>query len=730
MNTETGLAVAAGFFGGMFLTALALWFQERRSRQVHEDVGARLRHQEARTHALLRASRDVLALVDADGTVRYLSPAADRLLGRSSAAFAGSPVAALVHPDDRDRLLAAVRSPAQDPGLREPLEFRVQHQDGHWVTLDATLDDLRADPAVGGVVLACRDVSERRRVDAEVGDARAALQSMFDHAPNGLALIGLDGRLLQVNRPLGQLVGRAADQLVGASALALTHPDDRDGVQVRLRRLATGDETSARIEQRFVHADGRPVYVATTLSLVRGSHQAPLQLVAQVEDLTEQRANGAQLAHQAIHDPLTGLPNRARFLALLRQALVTQTAPGRVAVLFVDLDHFQVINDSLGHAAGDRLLVAVADRLRTAVRPGDTLARFGGDEFTILCTGVPSETTALELAARVARAVTSPVALTEGEVYVSASVGIALSSGELDTPETLLRDADAAMHHAKEQGRARSELYDPHAHDAAMRSLRTGNDLHRALERGELRLHYQPIITLETGHISGFEALLRWEHPERGLVGPDEFVGLAEETGLVVPIGSWALQEACRQAVAWHANGAAITMSVNLSPRQLAEPSLPATVAAVLREVQINPDLLWLEITESTLMHDAESAITTLRALRKFGLHLSVDDFGTGYSSMSYLNRFPVEALKVDRSFVDGLGREPESSAICTAVISLAHALGLRAIAEGVETSEQLAELRTRGCEMGQGYLFGRPAPAERFGPRPDQHHWANLSEG
>jgi diguanylate cyclase (GGDEF)-like protein/PAS domain S-box-containing protein len=728
MSTETGLALAAGFFGGMFVTAVVLWFHERRSRLLLEDVSERLRHHEARTHALLRQSRDVLALVDAAGTVRYLSPAADRIFGRSSAAFAGSPLATLVHPDDRDRVLAALHSPARGPGPQDPLEFRVQHQDGHWVALDATLDDLRSDPGVEGIVLACRDISERRRIDGEVGDAREALRSVFEHSPNGLALIGLDGRLLRVNRTLAQLVGRAEDQLAGASALALTYPDDREAVQVRLHRLVTGDETSARIEQRFVHADGRPVWVAATVSLVRGSHQAPLHLVAQVEDMTERRASGARLAHQAVHDPLTGLPNRPRFVELLHQALATETPRGRVAVLFVDLDHFKVVNDSLGHAAGDRLLVAVADRLRTAIRPGDTLARFGGDEFTILCAGVPGETSALELAARVAGAVTSPVALAEGEVFVSASVGIALSTGDLETPETLLRNADAAMHRAKEQGRARSELYDANAHDQTIRNLRTGNDLHRALERGELRMHYQPIISLETGHISGFEALLRWQHPERGLVGPDEFISLAETTGLVVPIGSWALQDACRQAAAWHAQGAPITISVNLSPRQLAEPSLPGTVAAVLRQAQINPDTVWLEITESTLMRDAESAVTTLRALRGLGVHLSVDDFGTGYSSMSYLKRFPVEALKVDRSFVDGLGREPEDTAICTAVISLAHALGLRAVAEGVETPEQLAELRTLGCEMGQGYLFARPAPAERFGPRPDQQHWAGLA--
>jgi EAL domain-containing protein (putative c-di-GMP-specific phosphodiesterase class I) len=309
-------------------------------------------------------------------------------------------------------------------------------------------------------------------------------------------------------------------------------------------------------------------------------------------------------------------------------------------------------------------------------------------------------------------------------VFVTASIGIALSGGELETPETLLRNADAAMYRAKEQGRARAEVYESESHDRAVRHLRTGNELHRALERGELRMHYQPIVRLEDGMITGFEALLRWEHPERGLVRPDEFVGLAEETGLVVPIGVWALEESCRQTVEWHNAGCNVTISVNLSPRQLAEPSLPDDVARVLRETGIRPDTVWLEITENTLMRDAESMARSLAALRALGVHLAVDDFGTGYSSMTYLKRFPVDALKVDRSFVDGLGREPEDTAICTAVVSLAHALGLRAVAEGVETPEQLAELRTLGCELAQGYLFGKPEPAEAHGLRPDERRW------
>lgn len=713
-----GLMLVGGFCGGAAATALVLWFHDRRSRHVLEDVSRRLRRTEARTHTLLRDADDLVALVAPDGTITYLSPAADQVLGGQGADYVGTALASLVHPDDVDRVEAALASPAT--GAPTTVEFRARRRDSRWLLLEATVHDHRDDPALEGLVLSCRDVSDRHHAEAELREAHERFRAAFEHAPIGMALISVDGRFLRANRALARMLGRAEDEVAGASALGLTHPEDHAAVGHAARRALAGD-ASVRVEQRFIHLDGLPVWAAVTLSPVRDREGSPRYLVAQVEDMTEQRASGARLAHQAIHDPLTGLPNRERFVEQLQDALRHQGGRGRPAVLFIDLDHFQVVNDSLGHAAGDRLLVAVADRLRAAIRPTDILARFTGDEFTILCDAVADEATAVKLADRVSDAIAKPVTLVEGEVYVTASVGIALATGELETAERLLRNADAAMHRAKDQGRARAGVYDPHAHDQALQHVRTGNELHRALERNELLMHYQPILTLETGRVSGFEALLRWQHPERGLVGPSEFVPRAEETGLVVPIGVWALETSCQQAVRWHQQGAAVTISVNLSPRQLAEPTLVDAVATVLGRTGIDPTSVWLEITESTLMHDAESAVRTLKALRALGVHLSVDDFGTGYSSMTYLKRFPVDSLKVDRSFIDGLGRDAEDSAICTAVVSLAHSLGLHAVAEGVETAEQLAELRTLGCEMAQGYLFGRPAPADTWGARPDQ---------
>ncbi len=725
MGTEAVLAVAFGVALGTFLTAAVLWLHERHDRKALEDVSARLRRSESRLQAMLRTSHDILAVIDAEGNLTYASPAAERLFGRPVAPLIGSNPFTFLHPEDRDRVLGAFFEAADRPGQTQHLEARARHDDGSWRALEIAGTNLLDDPAIAGFVVTAHDITERQRAEVELREAKERFRSAFDHAPIGMALIAPGGHCFQVNRAFAQMLGRAEDELAGVSVAALTDAKDQPEVATAMQRAISGGQTSYRLEHRFVHADGRPVWVTHSGSILRGITGEPLYFVCQIEDVTERRARGELIAHQAIHDPLTGLPNRLLFVDRLRRALAESDGTEHVAVLFLDLDMFKVVNDSLGHPAGDRLLVALADRLRSAIRPHDTVARFGGDEFTVLCSGVRDESVARDLAHRIASTVAQPIALSEGEVFVTASVGIALSGGELETPETLLRNADAAMYRAKEHGRARVEIFQSESHDRAVHHLRTGNELHRALERGELRLHYQPIVSLEAGRITGFEALLRWEHPQRGLVRPDDFVGLAEETGLVVPIGSWALEEACRQTAHWRATGSDVSISVNLSPRQLAEPGLTDDVARVLHVTGIAPEALWLEITESTLMHDAETAVRTLGSLRGLGVRLAVDDFGTGYSSMSYLKRFPVQALKVDRTFVDGLGREPEDSAICTAVVSLAHALGLRAVAEGVETPEQLAELRTLGCELAQGYLFGKPVPPEEYGPRPDEKVWA-----
>jgi diguanylate cyclase (GGDEF)-like protein/PAS domain S-box-containing protein len=694
----------------------------RRAARTVDQVTALLERNEARFRAMVRDSNDIMAIVDPRGRLVYASPVTERILGLDIEPLIGSDVFDLIHPEDRDFARRGFEATREGHDA-DRIELRLRRADGSWRVVEAVATNLLDDPSVEGIVISARDLTERRRAEAELREAQERFRSAFEYAPIGMALISIDGRLFRVNRALVQILGRGESELLTSSLLELCHPDDREVCRESVRRLFAGVTQSTQLEQRFLHHDGHPVWVSASASLVRDVNDQPMYIVCQVEDIRERRASGEALAHQAAHDPLTGLPNRLHFVERLGRELTrAEHKRERLAVLFLDLDRFKVVNDSLGHSAGDRLLVSVADRLKATMGPSDVVARFGGDEFVILCNEVTSEETVELIAERIADAIARPVALMEGEVFVTASIGIALSGTAADSPETLLRNADAAMYRAKERGRDRAELFDAREHHRAVDDLRTGNALHRAIERGELRVHYQPMMSLDTGRLFGFEALIRWEHPERGLVPPMEFVPLAEETGLIVPLGVWALEQACQQAVRWHEqspDAPLLSMSVNLSPRQLAEPALPNDVARVLHDTGIPPSSLWLEITESTLMRDAESALSALGALQALGLHLAVDDFGTGYSSLAYLERLPVEALKIDRSFTEGVGRRKDSTAIVGAVVGLARALRLSTVAEGIETPEQFQQLRALGCEVGQGFLFGPARPAEVYGSDP-----------
>jgi diguanylate cyclase (GGDEF)-like protein/PAS domain S-box-containing protein len=559
-------------------------------------------------------------------------------------------------------------------------------------------------------------MSRLAEANDEIAEGAASVRQLFDEAPIGIARLGVDGRFLEVNRAYGDILGYHPADFVGMSAQMFTYPEDRGISLEYIERLLRGELEQFKYEKRYVHSDGHVVWASVHGSAVRNAQGEPLFLIGQIEDITERRQLSDELALHAVTDPLTGLPNRALFMERLEAALHRAGSSGRhVALMFLDLDRFKLVNDGIGHDAGDRLLRRVGQRLHGALRDGDVLARFGGDEFTVLC-----EVSGLDdveaVVARLRASMSTPVVEPDFEQFVTLSIGVALApSGDM-APSVLLRCADIAMYQAKTLGPGRYVIYEEHDEGDAGRNLRMSNELHRAVRENQLVLHYQPYIDLRDMTLVGTEALVRWRHPDRGLLRPGEFIELAEECGLMVDLGAWVLREACRQGARWLTargaagiEGEAPSMSVNISPQQLSDPGFSSVVATVLVETGFPADRLWLEITEGALMRDPAAAIAILRSLRELGVHLAIDDFGTGYSSLSYLQRLPVEALKIDRSFVEHLDEESDDRAIVEAVVALAHALGLGIIAEGIERPGQAIELANLGSYVAQGFLYAKP---------------------
>jgi len=512
------------------------------------------------------------------------------------------------------------------------------------------------------------------------------------------------------------------------------HPEDVERVKVELTNYFEGKSSHFESEHRMLHKVGTYRWILSRGLAIRNPSGKVSRMTGAQTDVTERKLAEGKLLHDAFHDALTGLPNRTLFIQRLEQALhnANRRQDGLFAVLFLDLDRFKVVNDSLGHLIGDQLLIALVRRLETCVRPGDTVARLGGDEFTILLEGIQDVSDATVIADRIQKALSLPFNLSGHEVFITTSIGIALSTIGYERPEDLLRDADTVMYRAKALGKARHEVFDKAMHAQAVTLLQLENDLRRVVDRltaevlegssaeqsQELQLYYQPIVSIETGTFTGFEALLRWNHPERGLISPDEFIPLAEETGLIVPIGYWVMHEACHQMQIWQQEfprNPPLMISVNLSGKQFSRPDLIEQIQQILRETGLSPYSLKLEITESILMENAESAAAMLLQLRALGVQLYIDDFGTGYSSLGYLHRFPVDALKIDRSFINRMGTNGENSEIVQTVMTLARNLEIDVVAEGVETAEQLAQLRAMGCKhgQGQGYFFSKPVDAQ-----------------
>jgi len=565
-----------------------------------------------------------------------------------------------------------------------------------------------------------RATTARELVEVDLSQSERRFKALVTNAADIIVVTDDEGRLTYASPAFERVLGMSADPFYGQNTSEFTHPDDRQRISEEYPPIVADPTRVLRTQIRIADAHGEwKHFEAVITNLVADPDVRGI--VVNLHDVTEQRRMQEHLAHAAIHDPLTGLPNRVLFMDRLNVALRRAGRTGRhVAVAFLDLDRFKLVNDGLGHAVGDELLQAVAARLLEALRTVDTVARFGGDEFTILWDDVTDQEEVLAIVRRLLEDLQRPFALDHGPVYATASIGVAMSAGRSASPTSMLRDADTAMYLAKESGRNQVEIFEANSHAVALKSLQLITELHGALTESEFRLRYQPIIDLATSGVVAVEALIRWDHPTRGLLSPDQFIPMAEETGLIVPVGAWALRAACAQAARWNATATAlglrpVEVHVNVSPRQLGSPDCIDTVAAAVEAAGIAPGALCLEITEGTLMRNERAATETLHALHGLGVKISVDDFGTGYSSLSYLKHFPIDSLKVDRTFVDGLGEDPEDSAIVSAVVALAHSLGLVAVAEGVETEIALEELRLLGCDQGQGYLFGAPVPAEHL---------------
>jgi diguanylate cyclase (GGDEF)-like protein/PAS domain S-box-containing protein len=697
-------------------------------RRLAEDA---LRQSEARYSSVLADVHEVVFSTDAYGRWTFLSPSWEALVGATVTESLGCGYWDFLHPDDFGWSSEAFAGlgPGERASSHEIVPYL--HRDGtvRWVEarIRAVFDARGRLTATHGTL---NDVTERKDADQAQADALIALRAsegrlraIVDNAAVGITEVDARSRIINTNRAFQRIMGYSAEELHGRTPGDFSHPDDEHVTDGPLRDLAAGVRDSVTVEKRYVRKDGEVIWASITISRVE-SQQGTTRFIGVVQNITERKELEAQLTRQAFHDPVTGLANRALFRDRVAHAMRRDVRDhGRAAVLLLDLDGFKTVNDSFGHETGDRLLTAVGARLATCLRGSDTVARLGGDEFGILTEDIDSDGEAVGVAERIVAALRAPIVVDEKEVFVGASIGIA-HSRDAQTAEDLLRNADVAMYTAKSDGKGRYTVFETAMHARVVERQQIEADLRLALERNELRLVYQPIVRLETGAVTGVEALLRWDHPTRGAIPPGRFIGVAEDTGLIVPIGRWVLNEACRQAAEWRARdrGAQFTMSVNISGRQLEDPHLIDDIRTALETTGLPPRSLLLEITESVIMHDTELTLARLTALKALGVRLAIDDFGTGYSSLSYLQRFPMDVIKIDKSFTDGIAQGPHDAALVRTIVSLSETLRLRTVAEGIEGREQCALLAQMGCELGQGYLFAKPLPACAMG--------AMLAEG
>lgn len=669
--------------------------------------------------SLIENAYDIITILSSDGTILYESPSVERTLGFAPGELVGKNSFEFVHPDDIGTVHAAFLDVIADKMTGQGVEFRFRHKNGTWRYLELTGTNLLQDAVVEGIVVNSRDVTERKLAEQALRASEERYALAMRGANDGLWDWDRRTNRVYFSSRWKSMLGWSDHEIGDAPEewLLRIHPDDKERFRLVLDAHLQGETPNFESEYRIQHKDGSYRFMLSRGFATRDAQKVAVRIAGSQSDITDRKRVEEQLVQGALHDSLTGLPNRALLLDRLNRAIGrTRRSKGYgFAVLFLDLDRFKVVNDSLGHNAGDQLLIEVSRILEKCARAQDTVARLGGDEFVVLADDLRERRQAYAIAQAIHDRLAAPFNINGNVAYMTASIGITFHSDDQEEAVEYIRDSDIAMYRAKALGKARSETFDASMHAGALAQLMLETDLRHAIENNEFESWYQPIVEVSTGRIVGFESLARWRSPKRGIVAPTEFIPVAEETGLIVPLGLTMLHEACWQLHCWDSifPGAKLYVSVNISGRQLTQTGMVQKVKDILEQTNLRPSQLRLEITESVFMSDFEQAERILKPLQEFGIKICLDDFGTGYSSLSYLRRLPIDVLKIDRSFINGIERCAKQKALVQTMIHLAQALEIEVVAEGLETREQLEHVFHLQCEKAQGYLYSRPVEAK-----------------